>query len=95
MLGVTAFGVFLTPVFFFVIESLGQTAIMANPRVQQAGSAFWGLLIGFLVALVFHEMGWLGWPGVVLVTVGLAVLSTAIVSRLHRKIGAAAVRRAD
>ena len=89
MLGVTLFGIFLTPVFFYVIESLGETAILANPRVRQFGSAFWGLVAGLLVALLMRELGWIGWPGVVVVTVVLAALTWAIVTRLHRRIAAA------
>ena len=42
MLGVTLFGIFFTPVFFLVIEGLGETPFFANARVQQYGSAVFG-----------------------------------------------------
>jgi multidrug efflux pump len=39
MLGVTLFGVFLTPVFFFVIEWVAETPLFARGRIRQAGQA--------------------------------------------------------
>jgi multidrug efflux pump subunit AcrB len=38
MLGVTLFGIVLTPVFFFTIDWLGQTRLFASPMVQRIGS---------------------------------------------------------
>ncbi|WP_435006129.1 efflux RND transporter permease subunit [Tundrisphaera lichenicola] len=35
MIGVTAFGIFLTPVFFYVIDWLGETRFFASPRVRR------------------------------------------------------------
>ncbi|HVS39939.1 MAG TPA: efflux RND transporter permease subunit, partial [Gemmataceae bacterium] len=37
MLGVTLFGIFLTPVFFYVIEYLAETPVFASARVRLAG----------------------------------------------------------
>ncbi len=37
MLGVTLFGIFLTPVFFYVIDGLGQSRLFALPAVRLAG----------------------------------------------------------
>jgi multidrug efflux pump len=54
MLGVTLFGIFLTPVFFYVIESLAETSLFHLPGVQWAGSAFLGTSAGAL-------LGFLGW----------------------------------
>ena len=34
MLGVTLFGIFLTPVFFYVIHGLGQTKTMSSPGMR-------------------------------------------------------------
>ncbi len=36
MLGVTLFGIFLTPVFFFVIERLGETSLLRSRKVRLA-----------------------------------------------------------
>ncbi|MGH7172175.1 MAG: efflux RND transporter permease subunit, partial [Gemmataceae bacterium] len=37
MLGVTLFGIFLTPVFFYTIDSLGETRLFASPAMQATG----------------------------------------------------------
>src|SRR5439155_2664711 len=37
MLGVTLFGVFLTPVFFFAVDWLGETPLFNNPVAQRVG----------------------------------------------------------
>jgi hydrophobe/amphiphile efflux-1 (HAE1) family protein len=53
MLGVTLFGIFLTPVFFFVIDWFGETRILSAIEVRWAGSVLFGglggLLLGFLL----------------------------------------------
>src|SRR6202042_2890695 len=46
MLGVTAFGIFLTPVFFFVIQGVGETSLFANKWVRTGLSLFAGGLLG-------------------------------------------------
>ena len=46
MLGVTLFGIFLTPVFFYVIQGLGETRLFASPAVRQLSSAAMGGLGG-------------------------------------------------
>ena len=37
MLGVTLFGIFLTPVFFYTIDSLGETRLFASPAMRWSG----------------------------------------------------------
>jgi hydrophobe/amphiphile efflux-1 (HAE1) family protein len=53
MLGVTLFGIFLTPLFFYVIEALNKTAVMQLLATRWIGSlalgAGAGLVLGFLV----------------------------------------------
>jgi multidrug efflux pump len=44
MLGVTAFGIFLTPVFFFAVDWLGATPLFAAAAVRRVGSAALGVL---------------------------------------------------
>src|SRR4029077_11749484 len=39
MLGVTLFGIFLTPVFFYVIQGFGETSLFAGARIRLAVSA--------------------------------------------------------
>ena len=38
MLGVTLFGIFLTPVFFFVIDWLGETRLVSSPLIRGVGT---------------------------------------------------------
>ena len=54
MLGVTLFGIFLTPVFFYVIDGLGETKLFRIPQVQWGGNA----LIGASVGLALGFLGW-------------------------------------
>jgi multidrug efflux pump len=44
MLGVTAFGIFLTPVFFFTIDRLGSSGLFASPFLQSASAAVLAVL---------------------------------------------------
>ena len=54
MLGVTLFGIFLTPVFFYVIDGLGEIKLFRIPQVQWGGNA----LIGAGVGLALGFLGW-------------------------------------
>jgi multidrug efflux pump len=44
MLGVTLFGIFLTPVFFYVIESLAETPLFSSERARAVGEVLWWTL---------------------------------------------------
>jgi multidrug efflux pump len=57
MLGVTLFGVFLTPVFFYVIRRLGDTPLFAASATRWAGSALLGGLLGVAVGLLLSRLG--------------------------------------
>jgi multidrug efflux pump len=46
MLGVTLFGIFLTPVFFVVIDWLGATPVFRSRAVRRVGD-FFGAILGF------------------------------------------------
>jgi multidrug efflux pump len=49
MLGVTIFGIFLTPTFFYVIDWLGETKFFSSPAMRQiAGAPLWVLSLRFL-----------------------------------------------
>ncbi|HVX60456.1 MAG TPA: multidrug efflux RND transporter permease subunit [Pirellulales bacterium] len=54
MLGVTLFGVLLTPMFFYVIEWIGECKQFSGPRVRGCTSAAFGGLSGL-------ALGWLVW----------------------------------
>ena len=84
MLGVTFFGIFLTPVFFYVIEGLGETSFFQNSIVQRWGSSFVGgtvgLILGFLASKV--GLGELHWALVGGFTLG--ALTAVLVQRGRR-----------
>jgi multidrug efflux pump len=54
MIGVTFFGIFLTPVFFYIIQGFGDSPLFANVRWRHIaaplGGAVLGLVSGFLLA---------------------------------------------
>ncbi len=52
MLGVTLFGIFLTPVFFYVIEGLIEESLFSSARARRVGRALW-LALGVLTLGVF------------------------------------------
>jgi multidrug efflux pump len=76
MLGVTVFGIFLTPVFFYVITRLGESTFFASAAVQRATSASIGALlggaIGYLLALL--ELVILPWGPIVGAVTGVVVI---------------------
>jgi multidrug efflux pump len=57
MLGVTLFGVFLTPVFFYVIQGFGETKLFAGPRTLLAVSAALGMLLGTAGGYLLGRLG--------------------------------------
>ena len=89
MLGVTLFGIFLTPVFFYVIQGLGELRLFANPVVQWtvsclAGGGLGGVS-GYLVARMvgpkFVELSW-----AVPVAAFLGVLGVLAIRSLRTKL---------
>src|SRR5207248_10384489 len=46
MLGVTLFGIFLTPVFFYVLQGVGETRWFAGARTRLGVSCMLGMLLG-------------------------------------------------
>lgn len=80
MIGVTIFGVFLTPVFFYVIERLGQAPLLQSIVVQRIGSALFGGVAGLAAGYFAHAAGFpsLRWSLVVGFLLGIA--TSAVVS---------------
>ncbi len=54
MLGVTFFGVFLTPLFFYCIEWVGERRMFSGPAARWLGSTVFGGAAGLV-------LGWLAW----------------------------------
>jgi hydrophobe/amphiphile efflux-1 (HAE1) family protein len=54
MLGVTLFGIFLTPVFFYVIESLVETSLFSSARMRRVGKVLF-----YAVGILTLGLPWL------------------------------------
>jgi multidrug efflux pump len=83
MLGVTLFGIFFTPVFFLVIEGLGETPFFCRPAVQRYGSAMLGGLAGLIAGGLLYMVTHISLPVALLLGVVLGVISTTLVTRLR------------
>jgi multidrug efflux pump len=57
MLGVTLFGIFLTPVFFYVIYGLSETRLFMAIATQWIGSTLLGALVGLGVGFSLSRIG--------------------------------------
>jgi multidrug efflux pump len=57
MLGVTIFGVFLTPVFFYVIQSTGEIRAFSQERVRWIWSYVLGVSLGAAAGFLLSRLG--------------------------------------
>ena len=57
MLGVTLFGIFLTPVFFYVIQGFDESRLMAGDTIRWVGSCVTGTLLGMAIGLLLGQLG--------------------------------------
>jgi multidrug efflux pump len=86
MLGVTVFGIFLTPVFFYVIQRLGDSQLFQSDAIRWVGSCLVAAGLGMGTGYLFGKLGvvslrW-GAPvgGILAVLVMLAILE------VHRRL---------
>jgi multidrug efflux pump len=86
MLGVTAFGIFLTPVFFYVIQGVGETKLFSSTVIQWVGSCVFGALLGAGIAYLLARLGLFPVPRIWVVLTGACqgVLCVAAVRGIHR-----------
>jgi multidrug efflux pump len=92
MLGVTLFGIFLTPVFFDLIEGLGETKPLRAASTRWIGSALAGAAAGAAIGVLLARQG-IGhhiWSPVVGALAGALV--TTLAKSLHRRAALAPVR---
>ena len=61
MIGVTLFGIFLTPVFFYVIQKFGEVSLFHSRQAQRFGFALYVLLNIALLGLPFVLPRLMGW----------------------------------
>jgi multidrug efflux pump len=86
MLGVTLFGVFLTPVFFYVIQWLGERQVFARAAVQWVGSAVLGGGLGVQSGFLIGRLG-VAPTGLAMAVGGVAgALTVLAVLGVHRSL---------
>jgi len=87
MLGVTLFGVFLTPVFFYVIQGLGESRLFASAALRWIASCSLGGLLGLATGFLLGKLGVVRQPWVA-AAVGASAGFLIVVSILevHRRI---------
>jgi len=91
MLGVTLFGIFLTPVFFYLLQGLSEVRLFASPTFRRIGSpvagGLVGLAVGFLLARLTHQR--LAWEVAIAAAAAvlgaLVALALVYVSRARRE----------
>jgi multidrug efflux pump len=94
MLGVTLFGIFLTPVFFYVIQGLGEMRQFTSGPVRRIGSPLLGGLSGFAVGFLVARLTHLPSAWELSIGVAAAILGAFLVLALERMAGRRAPRQA-
>ncbi len=99
MVGVTLFGIFLTPVFFLVIQGIGGTRVFSAIPVRWVGSVLLGITLGLAAAFLLVRTGALRMPiaivlGIV-VGIGVPLLVLGLFRRRETGVPSAPVRTDD
>ncbi len=88
MLGVTVFGIFLTPVFFSVIMGLSETRLFTADATRWVGSTLLSGLVGLLIGFLLTELGVVRLPWALGVCGAAGVIAAPAVLIIHRLLGA-------
>jgi multidrug efflux pump len=83
MLGVTLFGIFLTPVFFYVIYGLSETHFFKAVATQWIGSTLLGALLGLGIGLSLARIGLLETNWGLAVGASTGVIATLLLHTVH------------
>ncbi len=83
MLGVTLFGIFLTPVFYAVIQGFGETRLFASSTVRTITSALVSGLVGMATGLLLARLGIVALPRAVALGGISGVLAALAVRGVH------------
>ena len=87
MIGVTIFGVFLTPVFFYVIQGISEMRVFTSIATQWIGSILMGGLMGTACGYFLGRLGAVqARPGMA-VGAAAGILAALVLPALHRRIG--------
>ena len=79
MLGVTLFGIFLTPVFFYVIEGLSEMSFFKSGSTRLIGSCLIGMGLGAAVGYLLGLLGVLRMPWALLIGAGVGLVVIMLV----------------
>ncbi len=93
MLGVTFFGIFLTPLFFYTIQGFGEARLFAGPAVRWIGSGLLGGLIGGAGGWLVSRLGVCSSVWGLLMGVCGGALAPLAVLGIHRTIRSRGVTR--
>jgi multidrug efflux pump len=86
MLGVTLFGIFLTPVFFYVIQGLGETRLFAAETTRRVGSSLLGASLGLAVGFLLGRIGLVRQPWAMIVGACAGFLAAPLVLGIRQGI---------
>ena len=85
MIGVTLFGVFLTPVFFYVIQGFGESRWFNSVRVRKTASWILGGIVGLGVGYFLAKLGLVSLTWGPLVGAATGVILVLAVLDAHRR----------
>jgi multidrug efflux pump len=86
MIGVTLFGIFLTPVFFFVIQGIGDQPIITTDRWRRIASCAAGGLLGLGFGFLLAGIGIGSWPWTPIVAACAGALIVPVVDGIHQAV---------
>ena len=87
MIGVTIFGVFLTPVFFYVIQGITELRVFTSIATQWIGSILMGGLLGTACGYFLGRLGAAQTQPAMAVGAAAGILAAIVLPALHRRIG--------
>jgi len=84
MLGVTVFGIFLTPVFYYVIQGVGATRLFGSQTYRAISSYVMGGMLGGIVgySLARLGVGQLPWPPIIGAMSGFLIIRAVLQFKL-------------
>jgi multidrug efflux pump len=87
MIGVTSIGVFLTPVFFYVIQTAGEKPAFASPLARREWSYGIGAVLGMAIGFLLSRLGVISllWGLIVGAVIGFLVILAILAIRPTRK----------
>ncbi len=86
MIGVTLFGIFLTPVFFYVIQGLGETRLFVAGATRWVGSCLAGGLLGATIGFLLGRIGVVRLPLAAVIGGAAGVLVMLLLMEFRRRL---------